>query len=438
VRARLAGGRGAPTPTGALGRAAPTTSGALVLLALPFLVAIAALRGLTVGIDTFHATDELAYHVPTVLRFAHQLPGIELHSYPAAQTPLFHVLFALAGKVVGFELWRLRLLDAIVSWGAAVVLWAFLRRQRGLEPGAALALALLFALSPYAFGVSFLVMTDGLAMLLAIATIAAAFRYAADGRTATLAVTALLVALAVLTRQSLVWLAPVAVLLALLARPRAPELLRSGAAMAIALVPFGLLVLNWHGLTPPGSDPSSCGLCSGDANGRHLSTGLSLRPAELTVALVGLYGAVLLAPLGRRALPRERIRWAALGAAIGLLVVALSSVGTSQTDAGYIWKVAGRLPALHGTSLAFWLLVPLGGAFLGARWRRDDPLPYVVLGWFLVSSVATRLLYQKYFDPIALLVVIFAVHPRELVRGKDLAGAAVLAAGFVAYALSFA
>ncbi|MCW2954857.1 MAG: hypothetical protein JWQ48_4027 [Conexibacter sp.] len=430
--------RGGRTPTGWLERAAGSTTGALLLLALPFLVAIAVLRGLTVGIDTFHATDELAYHLPTVLRFAHELPGIDLHSYPAAQTPLFHVLFALAGKVVGFELWRLRLLDAIVSWGAAVVLWTFLRRQRGLEPVTALALALLFALSPYAFGVSFLVMTDGLALLLAIAAIAAAARYAADGRAATLAVTALLVALAVLTRQSLVWLAPLVVSLALLARPRAGELLRSGAAMAIALVPFGLLVLNWRGLTPPGSDPSSCGLCSGEANGRHLSSGLSLRPAELTVALVGLYGAVLLTPLGRRALPRERIRPAALGALVGLLIVAISSVGESQTDAGYIWKLAQHAPGLHGTSLLFWLLVPLGGAFLGARFRRDDPLPYVVLVWFLVASVATRLLYQKYFDPIALLVVLFAVRPRELVRRRDLAGAAVLAVGFVAYALSFA
>lgn len=424
--------------TGALARVAATTPGALVLLALPFLVGIAVLRGLTVGIATFHGTDELAYHVPTVLRFAHELPGIDLHSYPAAQTPLFHVLFALAGKVVGYELWRLRLLNVVISWGAAVVLWAFLRRGRGLAPLTALVFAELFALSPYAFGVSFLVMTDGLALLLAIAAIAAAVRYAADGRPATLAATALLVGLAVLTRQSLIWLAPAAATLALLARPRVGELVRSGAALLLALVPFGLLVLNWHGLTPPGSDPSSCGLCSGNANGRHLSSGLSLRPVELTVALVGLYRAVLLAPLGRRALPRERLRPAALGALVGLVVVALFAVGTSQTDAGYIWKVAGKLPALHGTSVAFWLLAPLGGAVLGARWRRDDPLPFVVLGWFLVSSLATRLLYQKYFDPIALLVVLFAVGPRELARRRELAGAAVLAAGFIAYALSFA
>src|SRR4051812_46285669 len=87
-----------------------------LLLAVPFLVGIAALRGVTVEIQTFHGSDARVYHLPTILQFRHQLPGVSLHTYPAAQTPLFHLLFALYGKVVGFELWKLRLLNVVVSY----------------------------------------------------------------------------------------------------------------------------------------------------------------------------------------------------------------------------------------------------------------------------------------------------------------------------------
>src|SRR4051794_15870011 len=103
--------------------ARPTAWVAPLLLAVPFLVGIAALRGLTVEIPTFHGSDARVYHLPTILQFRHQLPGVSLHSYPAAQTPLFHLMFALYGKVVGFELWKLRLLNVVVSYLAVLVLF---------------------------------------------------------------------------------------------------------------------------------------------------------------------------------------------------------------------------------------------------------------------------------------------------------------------------
>src|SRR2546423_412123 len=116
-----------------------------LLLALPFLVGIAALRGLTVEIDTFHGSDARVYHLPTILQFRHQLPGVNLHHYPAAQTPLFHLLFALWGKIVGYDLWRLRLLNVAVSYAAVLVLFRFLVRGFGLARMQAFALALVFA-----------------------------------------------------------------------------------------------------------------------------------------------------------------------------------------------------------------------------------------------------------------------------------------------------
>ena len=65
------------------------------MLAVPFLAAIAVLQGLTVEIDTFHGTDAGLYHLPTIRQFAEH---VDLRSYPAAQTPLYHLLFAGFGR----------------------------------------------------------------------------------------------------------------------------------------------------------------------------------------------------------------------------------------------------------------------------------------------------------------------------------------------------
>ena len=56
-----------------------------LLLAVPFLIGIAVLRGLTVEIDTFHGTDAAIYQLPTIELFRDRL---DFSDYPSAQTPL--------------------------------------------------------------------------------------------------------------------------------------------------------------------------------------------------------------------------------------------------------------------------------------------------------------------------------------------------------------
>ena len=82
------------------------------LLAVPFLVAVAVLQGLTVEIDTFHGSDARVYQLPTILQFSERL---DFSSYPSAQTPLYHLVTAAWGELVGFELWKLRLLNVAFS-----------------------------------------------------------------------------------------------------------------------------------------------------------------------------------------------------------------------------------------------------------------------------------------------------------------------------------
>ena len=149
-----------------------------LLLAVPFLIGIAVLKGLTVEIDTFHGSDAAVYQLPTIMQFRE---GLDFSDYPSAQTPLFHLVMAGWGKLVGFELWKLRLLNVAISYGAALALLRLLRRTTSLSTLPAFALTLAFALSPYFFGASFTLLTDNLAILFALLALERVYRYSEDG-----------------------------------------------------------------------------------------------------------------------------------------------------------------------------------------------------------------------------------------------------------------
>ena len=67
------------------------------LLAVPYLIGIAVLKGLTVEIDTFHGSDAAIYQLPTIVHFRE---GLDFSDYPSAQTPLFHLVMAGWSKLV--------------------------------------------------------------------------------------------------------------------------------------------------------------------------------------------------------------------------------------------------------------------------------------------------------------------------------------------------
>ena len=108
-------------------------------------------------------------------------------------------------------------------------------------------------------------------------------------------------------------------------------------------------------------------------------------------------------------------------------------------DAGYLWKLSDRFPELLGSSLAFWLLVPLGCVALALLVRRAGlwSLPAVYLACFLLAALPVRLGYQKYFDPFVLLGLALLARPPDLERRWDYAGVALMCVAFVAYAISF-
>jgi len=418
-----------------------------VLLAVPFLLGVAVLKGLTVEIDTFHGSDARVYQLPTILQFSERL---EFSSYPSAQTPVYHLLTAGWGELVGFELWKLRLLNVLFSYGAALALLRLLRRVAPLDAWQAFALTLVFVLSPYFFGASFTLLTDNLAILFALLALERIHRFRAEGSLGTFGVACLWICAAVLTRQSFAWLVLVAGWF-LVRSPSSGGRRAAGAALVgLALVPLTALVIEWGGLVPPSADPASCGLCT-DRPGVGRDA-LTLRTVGFTVALVGAYAAVIFAPsLLRRArslriVPGRTVATVAPAAAAAIVLLAISPLAYEPIvpgqagDAGYLWKISDHLPVVAGSSLLFWLLVPLGCVAILLLLRRAgiESLPAVYLAAFLIAALPVRLVYQKYFDPFALLAVALLARPPDLRAGWDYAGVAVLCVAFVAYAISFA
>jgi Dolichyl-phosphate-mannose-protein mannosyltransferase len=430
-----------------------------LLLAVPYLIGIVVLQGLTVEIDTFHGSDARIYQLPTILQLSERL---DLSDYPSAQTPLYHLVTAAWGEVVGFDLWKLRLLNVAISYGMALALLRLLRRATPLGGPPAFALTLAFALSPYVFGASFTLLTDNLAILFALVALERIHAYAREGSMAAFAVACVAIGAAVMTRQSFLWLVPVAAFFLVVPPIRVGRVAAGGAMLALALVPLAALVIEWNGLVPPSADPASCGLCT-DRPGVGRDA-LSLRTVGFSVALLGMYAALLVGPAqwrrlrspvartaGKvagavRARPRVPVALVAGAAAVGVALVLIEPLAYMpaqpgvQGDAGYLWRMSDELPTVLGSSLLFWLLVPAGavaGALL-ARRAGWTSLPSVYLAAFLLGTLPVNLVYQKYFDPFMLLAVALFARPADLRWPSDYAGVAVVCAGSVAYALSFA
>jgi hypothetical protein len=424
-----------------------------LVLALPFLVMIAVLRGMHATLPIFHGSDELVYHYPTILRFSHQLPFPDLHSYRAAQTPLYHLLMAYVGKVTGYELWRLRLLQVAISYGLALAVFGLLHRRLRMDRLQALAMTMLFVLSPYVFGQSFRLGTDNLALLFSIVAIDRFERFRECDRLGPFLAGCALSAAAMLTRQSTAFLVPIAALYAL--RPGAElsvtDRVVALGGVALSVAPIGLLFLSWHGLVPVGGDPGSCGLCAKSGSGGVTLGGLEVQTMELTLASIAVYGTVLFAPewiprarelltgADRWRRTRETIRAPLVAAVVGAAIVALFPATPGNEAAGDVWKVAAHLPSVDGSSLLFWALVPLSCAVLWLRLQRA-PRPWIVAvfaGCFLVSAVAIRYPWQKYVDPFALLILLLTLSRAELRSRGRLAGAVVLVAAFLAYTVDY-
>lgn len=375
--------------------AAPT--GRPLAWATALVVAFLALTGWPMvrpGLDVFDAVDEQLFHHPAIQGFVREFPRMDLVDYPSATTPLYHLVMASLGGPLHLDLAGLRVLNLAFSVAALLLAWGWLVRLGGVRRGTALVLPLMA--SPYFVGAAVRLSTDNFALLMVFASLAVLDAGAGppDRR---LVGAGILGGLAALTRQVHAWTAGLVAVEAI--RTRRWKALAAALVPVLVLVPFVVL---WGGLAPP-------------AFSMHEAAPDPVVPIYV-LALLGGFG-IFFCPWLVDAWRRHGGRAWLAGAAVagGLGVVALFPIHWQPDPrrfGGALWSVAGRLPEVHGTSVAFWGLVPLGvlvGVALVLRARTTERwVPVVALGLWLVANVVSARVYQKYYEPF-LLVVLAAV-----------------------------
>ena len=369
------------------------------ILVLPFLTVAASFHWMAATFPTFHGVDETVCHFPVIQKYFAELPSPDFSDSCSSSGPLFHIIFAVVARVVGLNLQALRLVNVLVSVLAVFLFYDIVGRfTRG---NAALLFALLFGLSPYFFGASFLLLTDNLGILFALLSLRSFFLARETGMPLPWIAFCFWTCLATVTRQPYVWLCVGAGLG--LVMEDGPLRLRAwkASALLLACVPLILLIVLWRGLTPPMTQKLS------------VAPALNWRAGIFGVSVFGLYWMGLF-PAEFVGMIR-RLRQATPPALAGSLMVPLALLFlmplTAQVgDDGILWRLSRLLPSMGGTGLMFWFLFPVGLLFFWQAARSEEKMTPALLLMavaFLLCSLPNAKMYEKYYDPFVIMFIIF-------------------------------
>ena len=211
-----------------------------LVFAFPFLIVFA----LTRFNYPLHG-DEATFY-PITLQFGtHAFPSLRLlRSYEQLQTPFMFFVFGLVGRTVGFDLWKLRVGVALLSYLTLLLFFHLCRaRCHDKNPWLSIYATSAFALSPYYLGASFYYYTD----IPCLFAMMVALTLYLSGRPLGGAIAA---GIALLTRQFSVFLPAAYALNAMRKERRAKIDLRQGATLMLPLAMFLPLILLWGGISP--------------------------------------------------------------------------------------------------------------------------------------------------------------------------------------------
>ncbi len=208
----------------------------------------------------------------TIKRFGTEISLETLQHYEEMSTPLPFVVYALWGRVFGFDLFHLRILSVLIALITYIafhrLLFLTVSDKNIVFFGAAL-----LAVQPYMIGFSIFVYTDMLAILFLILSVTAHVR-----RRPVLFAAAM--ALALLSRQYIAFFTLAAGLFymgeILAARKRSSVGMLLGCV--VSLIPYGLLILLWGGPSPDSS-----------LRVRYLEEGFFYHPSVLTLYICLLF-----------------------------------------------------------------------------------------------------------------------------------------------------
>jgi Dolichyl-phosphate-mannose-protein mannosyltransferase len=109
--------------------------------------------------------DESFFHLAVIQHFANSLPFPDISNYNTASGPLPYLAWAIEGKIIGFDTWKLRLVSLIASCISVNLFYDICKRHTLPFP---LITTLFLLFCPYFFLYSFTIYTISIAMLFGI------------------------------------------------------------------------------------------------------------------------------------------------------------------------------------------------------------------------------------------------------------------------------
>ncbi|MBL9150025.1 MAG: glycosyltransferase family 39 protein [Phycisphaerae bacterium] len=384
------------------------------------------------------AADHRFFHLPLIREWAATWPAVDIRDYNSATGPLYHWLLSGAAQIVGTgdgeRATALQFVNALI--GAAFVVIAYCMVRRVLKPATAFAGAAALALSPYLLGNGIWLMTDNLAFVFIALTVGtAAFAAPTAGWSWRQGAFA---AAATVTRQINIWLAaPIAVAWLVRSRLDRASFVRTVIACAMPIAVLATFVVLWGGLVPP------------RFKAFHTGGGVQIGTFGYALAILAAYGLPLaivaedgLAKLARR--PSIALGALALGVVVAALGPSSASLEAGR-NGGWMWRLADLGPDLGARSL----VIVAGGAVgmlvlvalyleAEAKARANEALVLVVAFFaYVAAHAANAQVFQRYFDPIALLTILWLAGLAGSSRKRTIAFTfvALVQAGFAYLAL---
>lgn len=403
-----------------------------LLLSIPFVVMI-----LITKLNFHLIADEGIYHIKVIEYFADIWPRIDIGDYPSASTPLAYLLLTIFGKIIGFEIWKLRLLPAIATYLSVYLFYGLCKQHKLPHP---LLSSFIFLFFPYVFFYGLTIYPASFALFFGLW--AMNYYLLSDTTLNQLIKGSILATLAIYCRQFYLVL-PLGMLLFELWQAYRQGFFRSIRqrflrliVLAIPIMMFLPLFILWGGFTAPFNQASQGGAWYFKPMPHHIN---------YFFMLVGFYFLPTLIKSDMKELMKSKL------SILFVLVILLPlyflfpiifSYEPGQIDiiAGLIVHGLGFLRQILGNNVAFiatlslWTVgfLILMGELMSRPWSVDKRKLIVLLVTFLTLITLTPYVYERYYIlliPFLILLFHKSFHSRRLLI-LWLAAQVVLSTGF--------
>lgn len=359
------------------------------------------------GINRPEPWHDEHHFVETVKYFGENFNSTALYNYEEMSTPLPFFIYAVWGKLAGFQLPVLRILSILVACLTFLVFFSIFKKYyNGLV---ALVVVPFFALNPYFAGASIFVFTD----MMAILFLGLSFLGIQRGKPFLLGIA---LASALLTRQYLAFLVPAIFLytsLVFLNSGKKGEL-KYLIAVVLSCVPLGLLMLFWGGSTPVNT-----------LRDTFISYAFTFHPAFLTlyISQIFIYSFPFILFKWRKFFLDRKIVLISLLASVSYLLFPVSSsipaIEVDVTTVGYFHRFLKMFLSDSMVHVVFYfaylMSLPVLFTFISSAYsdfkQKRIGLRFLftaTLLFYLLVMPFSYLVWEKYFIPV-LPVVVFLI-----------------------------